>query len=711
MRKKTLCIFACMLAGVVLLCTENTTSAQTSKSLTYVLPSSHTEADYRTPIDWPQSKKPGNAQVNVTAGQFKLKNNLIEATWIVENNQLKFDQFMDITSGQSLDFSPVSAFVFDAATAGRIDAKDFVITKKPEIIPIAVDPRGARVADHVAGKAIRATLLQKISGIQIVWQAELRDGSNYIRQCYTISRPKAKTIETFNRVVMLRLPVPFVTDNALGTVPGSPLAVPGTNIIAGVEQPGYWAVADTANAKVTELSMPTQLVFNVGDQYQINTMIGYFPVEQRRRSFQYYIERERASRSRIYLHYNTWYDLSKLSDSTLIPVADAYYNELVKKRGVRLDGFVLDDGWDNVNEGLWQPDKTNFKKGFSALEQLLDTTSKAGLGLWISPCGGYGGQTERLNWAKKMGAEPQDAKTLDFAYIGYYKLFKELCLTYMTNNKVNYFKWDNAAPYENDGRTFGNLKSTSHFMRICQMSRELHRFNPDLFINTTVGTWPSPFWLNHLDCTWRMGGGDINWIGKGDNREREINFRDGEVYNMVVKRAPLYPLNSMMYHGVVLGHCYQGETVAKAGNNMTNEFRSYFALGANLQELYLSPDLMNAKAWDDLAECIKWNKKRASILIDSHWVSGDPNKGEPYCIASWKANQGVLSFRNPDDKPRNITFNVGTAFELPAGAALNYQLISPYGDQRIQKLDAKAGIPATITLQPFEVLVFDALSK
>jgi hypothetical protein len=141
---------------------------------------------------------------------------------------------------------------------------------------------------------------------------------------------------------------------------------------------------------------------------------------------------------------------------------------------------------------------------------------------------------------------------------------------------------------------------------------------------------------------------------------------------------------------------------------MTNEFRSYFALGTNLQELYLSPDMMDAKAWDDLAACVRWNKKHAKVLIDSHWVSGDPYKSEPYCYASWRANEGVICFRNPDDKLRNITIDIATAFELPDGAARNYVLNASYSDQRIQKLQAKAGIPVTFTLKPFEVLVFDA---
>ena len=42
-------------------------------------------------------------------------------------------------------------------------------------------------------------------------------------------------------------------------------------------------------------------------------------------------------------------------------------------------------------------------------------------------------------------------------------------------------------------------------MALLDIARQLRKQNPDVFINVTVGTWPSPFWLNHVDSTWRNG--------------------------------------------------------------------------------------------------------------------------------------------------------------------------------------------------------------
>ena len=64
--------------------------------------------------------------------------------------------------------------------------------------------------------------------------------------------------------------------------------------------------------------------------------------------------------------------------------------------------------------------------------------------------------------------------------------------------------------------------------------------------------------------------------------------------------------------------------------------------------------------------------------------------------------------RNPDDKPQTMTLDAEVVFELPPNAPRNYALSSPYKDQRIQSLNLKARESHSLTLYPFEVLVFDA---
>ena len=267
----------------------------------------------------------------------------------------------------------------------------------------------------------------------------------------------------------------------------------------------------------------------------------------------------------------------------------------------------------------------------------------------------------------------------------------------MREGGVNAFKWDRAG-----------AGVSPHFMALLEVGRRLRAEDPDVFINVTVGTWPSPFWLNHVDSTWRMHGTDVGWAGKGDDRVKWLTYRDGHCRLSFVEASPLYPLNSVMHHGIVHGRAFQGARVGKAGNDLRHEARSYFATGASLQELYLSPSLMTPEAWDHVAAAATWAHAHADVLRDAHWVGGDPLQLEPYGYAAWSPRAATLMVRNPDDQPRTIALDAATVFELPTSAPQTYVLRSPYPDQRLPTLELEAGVKATVTLEPFEVLVFDA---
>jgi hypothetical protein len=173
--------------------------------------------------------------------------------------------------------------------------------------------------------------------------------------------------------------------------------------------------------------------------------------------------------------------------------------------------------------------------------------------------------------------------------------------------------------------------------------------------------------------------------------------------------SPLYPLNSVMHHGIVHGREFQGGSMGKTNPpDLKNEARSYFANGASLQELYLTPSMMTSTAWDQVAEAAKWSHANADVLVDAHWVGGDPLKLEVYGYAAWNPRKATLMIRNPDDKPQTMSLDAATVFDLPGNAPKSYALRSPYKDQRLQSLQLKGGSPQSVTLEPFEVCVFDA---
>ncbi len=567
-----------------------------------------------------------------------------------------------------------------------LPASGFRLAAPPRVTRFEPKLKGVAIAERIGGVAIDAEMVAA-NGVHARWRAELRDGSNYFRQVLTLTA--AKTVPLYGvECIDARLS----DAKTIGTVPGCPVG--GEGMFLGVEIPGAQASLTGDGARI---GFACQLTLAPGSPYQFGAVTGVAPAGQLRRSFLYYVERERARPSKPFLHYNCWYDLGfGVDEAGMMDVVKSFNDELVKKRGVPVLSYLVDDGWDNPGKGLWVENTAKFPHGFAGLNDQMKQLD-AHLSVWISPLGGYGGAKERTAWARKDGLIPPDAE-LDLSHPGYKKWYQNRCLQLMREAGVNGFKWDRAG----EG-------VSPHFMALLDVARNLRKENSELFLNVTVGTWPSPFWLNHVDATWRNGSADIGWAGKGDDREKWLTFRDGNCRSYFALASPLYPLNSAMHHGIVHGRCFQGEKVGKSGPNLKNEARSYFANGASLQELYLTPSMMNADAWDRVAEAAKWAHAHASVLLDSHWVGGDPLKLEPYGYAAWSPREATLMVRNPDDQAKAITLDAQGVFELPAGAARSYAMKSPYQDQRVQSLKLEAGVPVTLELQPFEVLVFDRI--
>ena len=155
-----------------------------------------------------------------------------------------------------------------------------------------------------------------------------------------------------------------------------------------------------------------------------------------------------------------------------------------------------------------------------------------------------------------------------------------------------------------------------------------------------------------------------------------------------------------------MGRLYQAKDIVN--EDLRHDCRALFGMGPILQELYISPDMMQDAWWDQLAEAIRWSHANADMLPDAHWIGGDPGKLEVYGCAAWSPRKGTIMLRNPAEKKATATLDVGRVFELPAAAPRKYDLTAAYPDQRVQRQRAAAGQPFTLELEPLEVLVFDA---
>jgi hypothetical protein len=375
---------------------------------------------------------------------------------------------------------------------------------------------------------------------------------------------------------------------------------------------------------------------------------------------------------------------------------------LKQKRGVVLDSFLFDDGWDN-HTSLWKFNE-GFPNGFAAVKEAAEKYD-ADLGVWMSPWGGYSKpHDERMAFGK---AEGYEIIANGYALSGpkYYAAFRDVAMEMVHKYGANQFKFDGTG---NVNSVFMGSRFDSDFAAAIHLIGELREAKPDIFINLTTGTWPSPFWLMHADSIWR-GGDDDSVAGVGPYRERWITYRDAQTYQRIVQGGFLYPLNSLMLHGLIFAKDHK-ELKADPENDFRNEVRSYFGTGTQLQEMYITPSLLSQKNWDDLAEAAKWSRKNAEVLKDTHWIGGDPEWLEVYGWASWTPQKGILVLRNPSGREQTIRIKLQDAFELPSAATKVFTARSPWEED--------AGLPA-ITLHaqeahefhlaPFQVLTLDVM--
>jgi len=636
---------------------------------------------------------PGIAQARVTAIGFSLSNAALIATWQLSLGKFSGGEFRDLLAQESLG-APVNPFVLLLSDGHVLTASNMKVISAPTAQELKANPAASKFSERLPGKAVSVQLRDDASQLTLTWRAILRDGSAYIRQEITLS---AKEQDVAIREVRL---IDWIMPNAhvAGLVRGSPV-VDGTAFV-GFEHPLSSCVVAPGRVRC---KLNRELPLRKGHEVTYSSVVGVTSGSVRR-GFLNYIERERAHPYRTFLHYNSWYDLgyfTRYDEAQSLDVVRAFGTELTEKRGVKLSSFLFDDGWDDPSS-LWK-----FNSGFSdGLSKIRTEAEKFGAdpGIWMSPWGGYGDpRQQRVTAARAAGYEIVGTG-LALSGPKYYPLFHDTCLKMIRDYGVNQFKFDGTG---NANRVVAGSEFDSDFDAAINLITDLRAEKPDLFVNLTTGTYPSPFWLLYADSIWR-GGEDHSFLGVGSNRERWITYRDADTYERVVLDGPLYPLNSLMLHGLIYArHAKNLDT--DPNHDFKNEVRDYFGTGTQLQEMYITPSLLSQDDWDNLAEAAKWSRSNADVLVDSHWVGGDPGQLEVYGWASWSPRKGILVLRNPSDQPQDISIDIAAAFDLPRGADRTFRLHSPWKeDSGPLTLTIQGGQPYRFQLHPFEVLVLDA---
>jgi hypothetical protein len=642
---------------------------------------------------------PGPARILQEDGLIMLSNAVMTASWRAGKPGLSLQSVRAAANQTEFPFTG-ETFAIVVSNGQRYAASDFQAAGPPTVSQLVPVPQAARLAERIPGRQVTFSLRSADGRLRVRWQAMLRDGGNYVRQEIAIT-PEQEDC-AIQEIVWMNQAIPNAP--VMGQVDGSPVVM--GNFFLGPEDPharSTW----TAGGGTLVCRVPRNALLRIGETLTQSFVLGVAPAGQMRRGFLGYLERERAHPFRPYLHYNSWYDTAwnpfALNETNCLAAIALCGERLIRPHGVVMDGMVFDDGWDDPKT-LWQ-----FHGGFPAGFAPLAASCRqyhTRLGVLLSPFGGYGGPKEqRLKFGREQGYEI-NAAGFSLAGPKYYAAFKAACVGMIRNYGVNHFKFDGIATGMY-ARGSGQYLLDTEAMR--RLMLELRREDPDLYINLTTGSWPSPFWLRFADSLWRQGG-DMGLAGKGTRQQQWLTYRDQEVYRNVVVKGPLYPLNALMTQGVAYSrHGSAGDPTFTAAG-FKEDVRAFFGSGTGLQELYVQPDKLTTNDWAVLAEAAKWSRANADVLVDTHWIGGDPSRLEIYGYASWSKRKGLIMLRNPDDRPHVFALEIGMALELPAGSPRRFLLKSPWAEDAGQPpLTAEVSQPLPLTLQPFQIMNLEVL--
>ena len=640
-------------------------------ALTLIMPLTLCMGSWAQAVIFPQKKQPGVAKITQKSNSYQLANKVLKASFINTGGKLYFNGCSELGLQPSTELFKVLLGDGKTITASEMKLEDV------KMVNLAENPSAATASLRYAGKALEARFTYE--ELSIVWRAILRNGSHYLRTEMDIQAAKdlpMKGIVAMNYLVAKNSA--YTAPEVVGNTRGAILA--SNHIFAGLETPmGLNSSKDEGNATHIEGLWRRNTTLKAGKTWNISSVVGLVAPKQLRRSFLAYSERERAVAWRPYPVYISWYELNIDRNNAQAPsykgnmtveqcadVVSHWKTHFYDKYQMTPKAFVWDDGWDQYGTWTFNP---NFPNGFDEPANEAKQMG-TGIGAWLGPVGGYGqsGEYRRAYWRSKGGMQLSNED--------YYNFFIRCCTNMIDRYDFRFFKFDGISAQASAIGPDEGTRGEENAEAIISIERAVRQKRPDIFLNTTVGTWASPFWFHFTDAVWRQEG-DYGEAGdQGTDRERWITYRDRLVYQNFIQRSPVCPINTLMTHGFILSR-WGAVSKNMDYDGIVREMRCAFACGSGMVELYNDYKLMdeikdnqgNAGAlWKDLAECIKWQQEQADVLPDAHWVGGNPwdgKKANVYGWAAWNGKKSVLTLRNPSASAQTFTTTLREALDIP----------------------------------------------
>lgn len=509
---------------------------------------------------------------------------------------------------------------------------------------------------------------------------------------------------------------------------GQPIALNSEkgSIFAGLEYPADENILTVGETK-TQLKLKQETGCEISSTWVKSHLMvmGFSNLPNIKNVFMDYLSTIKYAPSSPYTLYNSWYDLRSveyprvdsmyhMTEKNVLRILGLIEKNMVQDYGIKLDAFVLDDGWD-IYESVWEIRHKQFPNGFKPITRELEKINSK-LGLWIGPTGGYSFRKKRIDWMDKNGFEvtgkeyTYNARHLCVGGKKYSEALKKRTSDLVENQKVAYFKLDGfqfSCSNPKHGHPVGIYSRAALVDSVFSLCHSIRELNPDAYLNLTSGTWLSPWWLLVANQIW-MDGEDHDWsdVPSISQRDAAITYRDGVLFDDFKTKNLWIPLSNLMTHGLI-----KGKLELLGGNDdpidkFTNDAVFYCSRGISMYELYISPDILSNKEWKAIAGSLKWARKNQEILNNTEMVGGNPSEGMAYGYVHFKNTRAIIALRNPSDKTREISFvldqNVGLR-NKPQKLLL--EKIYPYRESREKVYFF--GDSIQFQLLPYETSIFE----
>jgi len=601
----------------------------------------------------------GRVQFLQQGDRITVANDYVERVWLTTDGTLKSEQFTNRLAQRSytlcgeefeIDLS-FARLKYDAENPVRLTSRDFKIST----VETAETPSGGRrVLLHLE---LRRPISDE-TGLQATVVYELNPDDFYTRQWIELKATGKGTL-------FLDAVWPHVNHWSPGGFRLGGLGQPllSDDLFLGLEYP-----SSINSAQDGEVKLGSRLGLNIpAEGFKSEAVVlGVAARGNAHAAFMDYVQQVRRAAPRPFILYNTWYDLPgvEMTSAKVLERIPILEKNLFERYPLRLDSFVLDDGWDDP-QNLWRVDRQRFPGGFHDLVGALGENGSK-LGIWFGPLGGYGGgpatnRSVRIATGRRQGMEISSNEDY-FCLAGknYSAYLRDSMLRLIRDYGVNYFKLDGipfACSAPDHGHPVGIYSREAYVRSVIDLVKALDAANPQAFIGLATGPWLSPWWLRYAD-TVDYGGDDFAYLDAVPSltpRQSALSYNDSVLYRNYAEKQVQFPMSSLDGEGIIKGtyNLLGGEN--EPLEDWQDTVVSFAGSGLMRADLYLSPSILKLQEWEALGRSLAYFEANAHPLLDnSTWVLGNPAAGEAYGFVHSGASKSIVMLRNPSLEPARV---------------------------------------------------------